>query len=127
MVAGTFIVGVGVGSSGVGEAVGKGTGVTVGKFGFGVIVGKAVGSKAGGDGVTTIVTAGRVLVATGVSITATAVFVTLRLVVFPAEIARIARKAINRIIAAGIRTTATLVGLLCLAHQFRGRGAGIGS
>jgi hypothetical protein len=58
---------------------------------------------------------------------ATTVSVTFRLLLFPAEIARIARKAINRIIAAGIRTSATLVGLLCLAHQFRGRGGGVGS
>jgi hypothetical protein len=127
LVAGTSIVGVGVGGAGVGEAVGKGTGVTVGKFGLGVMVGKAVGSKAGAEGVTTIVTAGRVFVATGVWILATTVSVTLRLVLFPADIARITRKAINRIIAAGIRTIATLVGLLCLAHQFRGRGGGTDS
>lgn len=127
LVAGTSRVGLGVGGTGEGEAVGSGTGVTVGKFGLGVMVGKAVGSRAGGEGVTTIVTAGRVLVATGVSITATAVRVTFGLELFPADRARITRKAINRIMAAGIKTIATLVGLVCLAHQVRGRGGGVRS
>jgi hypothetical protein len=121
LVAGTSIVGVGVAGRGEGVAVGKGTGVTVGKFGFGVIVGKAVGSKEGGEGVTTIVTAGMVLVPTGVSMTATLVFVTFGPEVFPADKARIARNAINKIITAGNKTIATLAGLLCLVHQFRGR------
>lgn len=122
--AGTFIVGVAVGATGEGVAVGNGTGVTVGKFGLSVMVGSAVGNKAGGEGVTTIVTAGKVLVATGVSFRATEVLVTFLLELFPADKARITRKAISKIIAAGIKTMATLVGLVCLAHQLRGRGGG---
>ncbi len=126
-VAGTFIVGVAVGSGrgvAVAVALGKGTGVTVGKSGFGVIVGKEVGSGAGGEGVTTIVTAGRVLVGSGVWLTATTVAVGRKLFELLAERAKKARKATSKIITAGIKTSAIRVGLLCLDHQLGGGDGG---